>query len=382
MSPTPLQAAASTGPLFVSRSILVVSSLTLWVLAFATAALLPDEGHTEQFNLGALGLNLLGFFLAILASDPKTPRRQLPRLRLLWLASSVASGMMTAEAVTVSSGYLALSLNVLLGTSLVFLIAMRWDLLGFLLLIAANSLLSGLYYATTPRFGSGDGLLIFFITLFPGLLGALAVFILRSIVEGQVSRQTFNALHALSEHAGSKALERSGELALTHLHIQELFAKVAGARTFPLDPALSEEAQALSGQLRAHLMLSQSTNWLTESLALAGLDSKVVVVAQPDLVERLPQASRSAFLAATMLLATTPVNAPGAQASIPAGKLHVYVEPHVDEMLLITWRVANLNPNRCTPAFWSELAALGVPRVHADPGGSSIMVHVKAPKAW
>ncbi|MGR0158713.1 hypothetical protein [Paenarthrobacter nitroguajacolicus] len=371
-----------TGPLFVSRSLLVVSSLTLWLLYFSTAALLPGERDGEHFTLGALGLDLLGFVLAIHASDPKTPHRQLPCLRLLWLASSVASGMMIASVVTESSGYLALAFNVLLGTSLVFLIAMRWDLMGFLLLIAANSLLSSLYYATTPRFGSGDGLLIFFITLFPGLLGALTVFTLSSIVEGHMSRQTLSALHTLTEHAGSKALERSGELALTHLHIQELFAKVAEARAFPLDPALSEQAQALSGQLRAHLMLSQSTNWLTESLALAGLDSTVVVVAQPDLVERLPQESRSALLAATMLLATTPVNASGAQTSGPAGKLHVYVEPHVDEMLLITWRVTNLNPNRCTPALWGELESLGAPRVQTDAGGASIMVRVKAPKTW
>ncbi|MFW0775119.1 hypothetical protein ACLRGI_18355 [Paenarthrobacter nitroguajacolicus] len=388
MSLAHTRAARLAGPLFVSRSILVVSSSILWVLSLVTAALSLDGGSKQYLTFGALAFDLVGFLAAVLASAPKTPRPQLPWLRLLWLASSIASGMMTSQAVTVSSGYFALAFNVVLGTSLVFLVAMRWDLLGFLLLIAANSVLSGAYYATTPRFGSGDGLLIFFITLFPGLLGALTVFILRSIVEGHMARQTLHALQTLMEHADARASERSGGLAETHLHIQELFAKVAEARGGPLDPELSEQAQALGGQLRAQLMMSQSTNWLTESLALAGLEGKVAVVAQPDLLERLPQASRSAVLAVTMLLAATPVNAPENAATrtpgatVSPGKLHLYVEPHVDEMLLMTWRVTELNPHRCTPALWSELESLGVPRVRTDPEGASIMVHVKAPKAW
>jgi hypothetical protein len=377
-----LQAAASAGPLFISRSILVISSLTLWAVSVVAAALTPNEYDAGQLTFSALGFDLLGLVVAVFAAHPQTPRHHLPYLRLLWLASSIASGVMTAEMVTASSGYLALALNVLLGTSLVFLVAMRWDLLGFLVLIAANSVLSGVYYATTPRFGSGEGLLIFFITLFPGLLGGLTVFVLRSMVEGQVARQTIKALQALTEHADTRASARSGGLAETHQHIQELFARVAEARRLPLHPDLSEQAQELARQLRSQLMVSHSTNWLTESLALAGLESKVVVVAQPDLVEHLPQASRPAVLASTMLLAATPVNAPEAPASAPSGKLHVYVEPHVEEMVLITWRVTNLNPHRCTPALWSELESLGATRVQTDPGGASIMVHVKAPRPW
>ena len=169
---------------------------------------------------------------------------------------------------------------------------------------------------------------------------------------------------------------------MTHHHIQELFAKVAETRELPLHPELAEQAQELARQLRTQLMVCHSTNWFTESLALAGLESTVVVVAQPDLVEHLPQASRSAVLASTMLLAATPINSPEAPASAPAGKLHVYVEPHVEDTVLITWRVTNLNPQRCTPALWSELESLGEPRVQTDPGGASIMVRVKAPRPW
>ncbi len=381
MNLTPVKAYASAGPLFISRTILVVSSLTLWVVAVVTAVLSPNEADAGHLTFGALGFDLLGFVVAVLASHPETPRRHLPFLRLVWLASSITSGVMTAHVVTATSGYPALALNVLLGTSLVFLVALRWDLLGFLVLIAANSVLSGLYYATTPRFGSGDGLLIFLITLFPGLLGGLTVFILRSMAEAQEARQTMEALQTLTEHADSRASAFLGELAETHQRIQELFAKVSRARG-PLHPDLSEQAQQLARQLRTQLMVSQSTNWLTESLALAGLNSRVVVVAQPDLIEHLPQASRSAVLASTMLLAATPVNDPGALSSVPAGRLHVYVEPHADEMVLITWRVTNLNPRRCTPALWSELESLGSPRVQTDPGGASIMIHVKAPRPW
>lgn len=381
MSLTSLQAAAPAGPLFISRTILVVSSLTLWIVSVVAAVLSPNEADAGQLTFGALGFDLLGFVVAVFASHPETPRRHLPFLRLVWLASSITSGVMTAHVVTVTSGYPALALNVLLGTSLVFLVALRWDLLGFLVLIAANSVLSGFYYATTPRFGSGDGLLIFLITLFPGLLGGLTVFILRSMAEAQEARKTIEALQTLTEHADSRASAFSGELAETHQRIQELFAKVSQVRG-PLHPDLSEQAQELARQLRTRLMVSQSTNWLTESLALAGLNSRVVVVAQPDLIEHLPQASRSAVLASTMLLAATPVNDPVALSSVPAGRLHVYVEPHVDEMVLITWRVTNLNPRRCTPALWSELESLGSPRVQTDPGGASIMIHVKAPRPW
>ena len=108
----------------------------------------------------------------------------------------------------------------------------------------------------------------------------------------------------------------------------------------------------------------------------------MVVVAQPDLVEHLPQASRSAVLASTMLLAPHPSTPLKPRRLAAAGKLHVYVEPHVEDTVLITWRVTNLNPHRCTPALWSELESLGGPRVQTDPGGASIMVRVKAPRPW
>ena len=225
------------------------------MVSIVTAVLSPNEGGARQLTFVALGFDLLGLVVAVIASHPQTPRGQLPGLRLIWLASSIASGVMTAEMMTATSGFPALALNVLLGTSLVFLVALRWDLLGFLVLISANSVLSGLYYATTPRFGSGDGLLIFFITLFPGLVGGLTVFILRSMAEGQEARQTIKALQTLTEHAESRASARSGGLAVTHHHIQELFAKVAETRELPLHPELAERAQELARQLRTQLMV-------------------------------------------------------------------------------------------------------------------------------
>ncbi|SDW01249.1 hypothetical protein SAMN04487917_102480 [Arthrobacter sp. yr096] len=381
MSLAHLSAARGVGPLFVSRAVLVVASLTVWAMSLAINTASLDGSRLDNVRFGALAFDLLGFAMASIASDPKTPRRQLPYLRLIWLASSIASGTMTAQSVTLTSGYLSLALNVLLGTALVFLVSMRWDLLGFLLLVAANSVLSGAYYATTPRFGSGEGLLIFFITLLPGLLGGLWVFILHSHVNGTMERRTLEALNTLTEQAHTRDSRRAEGLAETHQQIQELFAKVASSQGVPLDPDLSEQAQALAGQLRSQLMLSQSTNWLTESLALAGLESTVLVVAEADLVDRIPHASRSAALAATMLLAAPVSNTGNAMDHRPR-RIHIFVEPDVEPTVLVTWRVTNLNPNRCTPALWNELESLGTPRVHTDPGGASIMVPVKAPKTW
>jgi|GEM_PF-3023812 len=382
MNRVPLQPAHQSGPLFISRGLLLLASLTLWCLSIVAAALAPADGDAGRLTFVALSFDFAGLVVAFFASHPTTPERILPWLRLLWLATSFASGIQTAQTVTTTSGYPALALNVLLGTSLVFLVAMRWDVLGFLVLISANSVLSGVYYATTPRLGSGDGLLIFFITLLPGLLGALTVFVLRSMVEERAARETLRALQTLTEHADARATAVSGEMAETHRHIQELFAKVAETRKLSLHPELSEQAQELAQQLRTQLTVQYSTNWLTESLALAGMESQVVVVAQPDLLEYLPQESRSAVLASTMLLATTPVQAAkGPDSRLPA-KLHLYIEPHLDGTVLITWRVARLNPQRCTPAFWTELGSLGVPRVQTDPGGASITVRTKAPKPW
>lgn len=381
MSLAHLSTARRDGPLFVSRAVLVITSLTIWIISFILNAASLDGSSLDRLKLGALAFDLLGLAVAIIASAPKTPRRHLPYLRLIWLASSIASGTMTAQFVTPTSGYLSLALNVLLGTALVFLVAMRWDLLGFLLLVAANSVLSGAYYATTPRFGSGEGLLIFFITLLPGLLGGLAVFILRNHMHGTLERQTLGALNTLTAQSVSRDAGRAEDLAETHQKIQALFAKVAEGRGLPLDPGFSEQAQVLAGQLRSQLMLSQSTNWLRESLALAGLESTVKVVAQSDVVERLSPASRSAVLAATMLLATPVADADSAGTGRPR-RLHIFVEPDMESTVLVTWRVTNLNPNRCTPALWSELGSLGTPRVHTDPGGASIMVPVKAPKTW
>ncbi|WP_159703385.1 hypothetical protein [Arthrobacter sp. 18067] len=381
MSLAHLNTARRDGPLFVSRTVVVITSLTIWTISLILNAGSLDGSSLDRLKLGALAFDLLGLAVASIASDPKTPRRHLPHLRLIWLASSIASGSMTAQFVTLTSGYLSLALNVLLGTALVFLVAMRWDLLGFLVLVAANSVLSGAYYATTPRFGSGEGLLIFFITLLPGLLGGLSVFILHSHMHGAMERRTLAALNTLTEQSVSRDSERVEGLAETHQQIQQLFAKVAQGRELPLDPHFTEQAQALARQLRSQLMLSQSTTWLTESLALADLESTVMVVAQSDLVDRMPQASRSAVLAATMLLAT-PAGEPDKPMIGQPRRIHIFVEPDVDSMVLITWRVTKLNPNRCTPALWSELELLGAPRVHTDPGGASIMVRTKAPKSW
>jgi hypothetical protein len=381
MSLAHLSGARGAGPLFVSRAVLVTASLTVWAISFAIDAASLDGSRLDHLRLGALAFDLLGFAVASIASDPKTPRRQLPYLRVIWLASSIASGTMTAQSVTLTSGYLSLALNVLLGTALVFLVSMRWDLMGFLLLVAANSVLSGAYYATTPRFGSGEGLLIFFITLLPGLLGGLLVLILHSHVNGTMERRTMEALNTLTEQAHTRDSHLAEGMAETQQQIQELFARVASARGVPLDPGLSEQAQALAGQLRSQLLLSQSTNWLTESLALAGLESTVLVVAEPDVVDRIPHDSRSAALAATMLLAAPVGNTQNAVDNRPR-RIHIFVEPDVDPTVLMTWRVTNLNPNRCTPALWNELESLGAPRVHTDPGGASIMVPVTAPKTW
>ncbi|MCT9868545.1 hypothetical protein [Paenarthrobacter aurescens] len=381
MSLAHLSTSRRDGPLFISRAVLVVTSLTIWIISFILNAGSLDGGSMDHLKLGAQAFDLLGLAVAIVASAPKTPRHHLPFLRLIWLASSITSGTMTAQFVTPTSGYLSLALNVLFGTALVFLVAMRWDLLGFLVLVAANSVLSGAYYAATPRFGSGEGLLIFFITILPGLLGGLAVFFLRNQVQRTLERQTLGALNTLTAQSVSRDAERAEDLAETHQQIQALFAKVAERRGLPLDPGFSEQAQVLAEQLRSQLMISQSTNWLTESLSLAGLEATVMVVAQSDLVERVSPASRSAVLATTMLL-TAPAGDADSTLTARPRRLHIFVEPHTAATVLVTWRVTHMNPNRCTPALWSELGSLGVPRVHTDPGGASIMVPVEAPRSW
>lgn len=372
---------ATAGPLFLSRGILVGASLILWTFSAITQVGSFDGSSPDHSGFTAVALDLIGCCAAFLASAPTTPRRQLPYVRLLWLATSITSGVMTAQGVTLASGYLALAFNVMLGTALVFLVCMRWDLMGFMLLSAANSVLSSFYYATTPRFGSGEGLLIFFITLIPGLLGALFVVGIRSRMEEQFARHSAQALTALNQHADTRSSAHTEELSATHQQIQELFERAARSEGRPLTPGLAEEAQWLASRLRAQLMVAHSGNWLTEALVLAGLDSTASVTAQPDLLQRITQAQRPAFLAVTMLL-LKPIPDGPRQGSGQPGMVHVYVEPHVDDQLLITWRVTGLNPNRCTPALWSEVESLGAPRVHSDPGGASIIVHVKAPRLW
>ncbi|MFJ4268462.1 hypothetical protein ACIPY1_18045 [Paenarthrobacter nicotinovorans] len=377
----PESTGTATGPLFLSRGVLVTASATLWILSAMTQAGSLDGTSLDDSRLASVAFDLAGCVVAILASAPTTARRHLPLLRLLWLASSIGSGIMTAQVVTLSSGYPALAFNVMLGTALVFLVCLRWDLLGFMLLSAANSLLSSAYYAITPRFGSGEGLLIFFITLIPGLLGVLIVVGIRSRMEEQMARHVSQSLTTLTRQADTLDSARTEELSATHRQIEDLFARAARSEARTLGPDLAAEAQLLASRLRAQLMVAQSSNWFNESLVLAGLDSRVSVAAQPDLLQRIPQAHRPAFLSVTMLLAT-PVPHPGHDAAEAPGRLHVYVEPDIGERVLITWRVTNLDPARCTPALWSEVESLGVPRVHTDPGGASVMVHIKAPKLW
>ncbi|MEQ4565374.1 hypothetical protein [Paenarthrobacter sp. CAP02] len=380
------------GPLFLSRSILLAGTLTVWSISFITSANSLDGSNRDIMRLGAQAFDLLGFTLAMFASDPKTRASRLPWLRLGWLGTSIASGLATASTVTADSGYAALAFNVLMGAALVFLLSMRWDLMGFLFLVGVNAVLSAVYYATTPRFGSGEGLLIFFITLIPGLLGALAVIGIQSRMELAVSRQG-DALPAPQEpradpigDSPSDLFSPSDLLAQTHHQIQELFAKVARNQQLALDPTVAEEAQALASQLRGQLMLLQSGTWLVAALRLARMESTVAVAAQPDLAERIPHAQRSAVLAVTMLLATPVGGADGggtpAAGADGAGKLQVFLEPDMEDRILITWRVRNLNPSRCTPALWSELETLGDTRVQRDPGGASILVHMKAPRLW
>ncbi|MEV7660617.1 hypothetical protein [Paenarthrobacter sp. NPDC089316] len=372
----------ANGPLFLSRGVLVTASLSLWILSFITQMGSLDGSALDRPRLAAVSFDLLGFSVACLASTPRTPRQHLPYLRIVWLGTSIASGMMTAEVVTLASGYLALAFNVMLATALVFLVCARWDLMGFMLLAAANSVLSSAYYAATPRFGSGEGLLIFFITLIPGLLGALVVVGVRSRMEEQIARHASQAVASLTREADARASAHAEELSATRRQIQELFDRAA--QSDGPAPRLAEEAQGLASRLREQLMVAHSSNWLTESLVLAGLDSKVTVAAQPDLLQRIPQAQRPAILSVTMMLLKPVADTTGRAGHAPeaAARLHVYVEPHVEDQLLITWRVGNLNPNRCTPALWSEIESLGVPRVHTDPAGASVMVHVKAPKLW
>ncbi|MDI2034867.1 hypothetical protein [Paenarthrobacter nitroguajacolicus] len=371
----------ATGPLFLSRSVLVTASVTLWMFSAITQIGSFDGSSLDRSRLAAVAFDLSGCGVAFLASAPMTPRRHLPYYRALWLATSMASGVMTAQVVTLASGYLALAFNVMLGTALVFLVSVRWDLMGFMLLTAANSLLSSIYYAATPRFGSGEGLLIFFITLVPGLLGALIVVGIRSRMAEQIARHSSQALAELTQQADTRASAHSQELSATHHQIQELFARAARSEGLSLTPGLAEEAQRLAARLRTQLLVAQTSNWFNESLVLAGLDARVSVAAQPDLLQRVPQAQRPALLSVTMLLAT-PVHHPGQQNVEVPQRLHVYVEPDVEEQLLITWRVTLLDPVRCTPALWSEIESLGTPRVQTDPGGASVMVHVKAPKLW
>lgn len=372
---------ATAGPLFLSRGILVSTSLTLWIFSAMTQVVSFDGSSLDRSRFAAVALDLIGCCAAFLASAPATPRRHLPYVRLAWLATSIISGVMTAQVVTLGSGYLALAFNVMLGSALVFLVCMRWDLMGFMLLSAANSVLSSFYYATTPRFGSGEGLLIFFITLIPGLLGALFVVGIRSRMEEQLARHSAQAMTALTRQADTRSSAHTEELSATHHQIQELFARAARSESHPLTPGLAEEAQWLASRLRAQLMVAQGGDWLSESLVLAGLDSTATVTAQPDLLQRIPQAQRPALLAVTMLLLKPVPDGPRQGSSLP-GRVNVYVEPHVNDHLLITWRVTGLNPNRCTPALWSEVEALGSPRVHTDPGGASIIVPIKAPKPW
>jgi hypothetical protein len=372
----------TTGQLFISRGVLLHVALTGWVMSLLADLTVPGMDEGPPWRLAAAGIDLLGLLLAVKASDPVTARARLPHLRVAWFATSLLSRMCVAAATNSESGFTALAINSLLAATVIFLLAMRWNLTGFLYMAGVNAALSAGIYAMTPAPAAGAAFLIWFLTLLPGAIGTASVLIRRHAVKRSAVQAVSIHLDALTTDVISEASQAEARLAHTELQIRALLDEVAGARSLPLDPALAQAARELAAELRSQLLMGYSTDWLAEALAFAGISSEVAVIHRTDGVDRIPETIRPSVLAITMLLVAG--SRPGlgglCRGSRPprSKRVHFFAEFTKEQTAHLTWRGAGYRKYELSPALWSELEYLGTPLFRNDHAGISLAVTIPA----
>lgn len=372
------------GPLFVSRGILATVCLVLWIATFYFALDAGGSVGAAPWRVLASGLNFSSLLVAVLASDAATPRHRIAPLRAVWLALAIGSGCCAALATTVETGLALIGTNALLSAVMVLLVSHLWNLRGFIALTIATAAISTGVYAASPGADPRTASNILFLSLLPGAVGAASVLLRRDALQRKGASGLSARLDALTRAIDAKTSVRELELASTKARIEELFAKVAQAPSVPLDPAVAQEARNLAGHLRGLLLEEGSDNWLTEALELEGLDGSVIVAKPAGVVEELPEGSRPAILAATMLMAAG-AHVRGAHRGVSAlrratilqpaaHRIHFFAETSGQDGLRLTWRVSGAHRSHLSPLLWTELDSLGLPKVRNDRGGCSIVV--------
>ncbi|MEV8149594.1 hypothetical protein AB0O52_15820 [Arthrobacter sp. NPDC080073] len=367
------------GPLFVSRGILATACVVLWILNSYLAFEAGSRIGADPWYFLATGLDLLGLFVADQASDAVTPRGRLANLRAVWLVLAVASACCSALATVREPGLALIGADALLSAVAVLLVSHRWNLRGFLTLTVATAAINTAVYAVTPGADPRATSNIFFLSLLPGVVGTVSVLLRRDAIQRKGARGLSGRLDALTRAIDAKTSARELELAITKTRIEELFAKVAQAPSVPLDPAVAREARELAGHLRQLLLEEGSGNWLAEALELEGLAGTVHIAQPTDVVEELPESSRPAILAATMLMAagaTLRGTHRGGAAPRPreAHRIHFFAQKSGQNGARLTWRIGGARKKQLSPLLWTELDSLGRANASNDREGCSIVV--------
>ena len=365
------------GPLFVSRGILATACFVLWILNFYLAFEAGNKTGAAPWHVLATGLDLLGLAVAVQASDAATPRGWLANLRATWLVLAFASSCCAALATVQETGLALIGANALLSAVAVLLVSHLWNLRGFVTLTLATAAVNTALYAVAPGADPRTTSNILFLSLLPGVVGTLSVLLRRDALQRKGASSLSGRLDALTRAIDAKTSVRELELAVTRTQIDELFAKVAHAPSVPLGPAMAREARELAGHLRRLLLEEWSDNWLAEALELEGLGHNVIVAQPTDVVEELPESSRPAILAATMLMAMG-ATLRGAHRGTPrpgaAPRIHFFAEKSGRDGARLTWRIGGVRRNHLSPLLWTELDTLGRTKALNDREGCSIVV--------
>lgn len=367
------------GPLFVSRGILATACIVLWILNFYLAFEAGSKAGAALWHVLAAGLDLLGLVVAFQASDAATPRGWLANLRATWLVLAISSACCAALAAVQETGLALIGANALLSAVAVLLVSHLWNLRGFVTLTLATAAINTALYAVTPGADGRTTSNILFLSLLPGVVGTVSVLLRRDAIQRKGACGLSERLDALTRAINAKTSAQELELSITKTRIDELIAKVARARSLPLDPAMAREARELGGHLRQLLLEEWSDSWLQEALELEGLGGSVVIAQPTDVVEELPESSRPAILAATMLMvvgATLRGTQQGGTAprSGAAHRIHFFAEKAGHDDARLTWRIGGVHKNHLSPLLWTELDSLGRAKARNDREGCSIVV--------
>ncbi|MDQ0029546.1 hypothetical protein [Arthrobacter bambusae] len=367
------------GPLFVSRGVLATACFVLWILGFYLACQAGGKTAAASWHFLASGLELLGLLVAVQASDSASPRGGLVNLRATWLVLATASGGCAALAAVQERGIALLGANALFSAVAVLLVAHLWNLRGFVTLALATAAVNTTLYVLTPAADLRTTSNVLFLSLLPGAVGTVSVLLRRDALQRKGASGLSERLDSLTRAINAKTSARESELAVSKSRIDELFGKVAKAPSLPLDPAMAEEARELAGHLRRLLLEEWSDNWLAEALELEGLAGSVTVAQPFDVVEGLPEASRPALLAATMLMAVGstlrgPDRGATAERAGPPHRIHFFAEKSGQDGARLTWRIQGVHKNHLPPLLWTELDSLGHAKAGNDREGCSIVV--------